>query len=447
MTRALITLTLILIANICQAQYVPELFSWGDFGTTEIYAGGSNGVELILTDQHSLPDARLLASHLSRTGKLAAILSIEQYLQQQNNDKRCFDAATPLAVYAQDVQQHHHFFHFEPAFITALGTAGDYLFAMLSQIPKGVFRGAYSQTIGSIILLPNNLCQPNPAVKWNQTNHLATLNFYSAPATPWRSFTEPEWLKPWFYNIFPSRNWLNERDNFERHLMEPTKTSAVNAQVSVDSLPLVEVLPLANQQYSQDDLFAVVISGDGGWANIDKDIANSLAAKGIAVVGWNSLDYFWEGKTPEIAGRDLQLLLDTYSARWHKNKILLIGFSMGADVMPFMVNRLNATTQRQLLSVNLLNPSTNVDFTFHLSGWLNNAKEAPYKLYPEVKDWQQWITNCFYSTREQSLCDVLAQHPPATVKQQLFYLEGDHHFNGDVAQLVELILNHTPTLN
>jgi type IV secretory pathway VirJ component len=125
----------------------------------------------------------------------------------------------------------------------------------------------------------------------------------------------------------------------------------------------------------------------------------------------------------------------------------LVGFSMGADVMPFMVNRLNADTQQQILSVSLLNPSINVDFTFHLSGWLNTKKEAPFILYPEVKDWRQWATNCFYSTREQSLCALLEQSAaPIPAQQQLFFLAGDHHFNGNVKQLLELILKHSPGL-
>jgi type IV secretory pathway VirJ component len=436
-------LCLVLFANFCQAQYSPEKFSWGDFGTTEIYSGGSNGLELILTDDASMQDARSLAAHLSQTGKVAAILSIDTYLQQISlTQKSCFDAATPLSVYAQDVQQQHHFFHFEPAFITGLGHAGEYLFAMLSQTPKGIFRGAFSVQTDDDIQLPVNLCRPNPAVSWDAKSHQTRLNVQLLPATPWRSVSVNHWIKPWLQATVPQQSWRAARDQFEQQLFQPTQATSAD----ISSLPLVEVNPEAQAIYAHSDVFAVVISGDGGWANIDKDIANGLAAKGIAVVGWNSLEYFWEGKTPDIAGRDLQQVLDYYGQRWHKHKIMLIGFSMGADVMPFMINRLNANTQQQLLSVSLLNPSTSVDFTFHLSGWLNTHNKAPYSLYPEVKDWRQWATNCFYSTREQSLCARLEQSATLPAQQQLFFLAGDHHFNGNVEQLIDLIISHTPSL-
>ena len=49
---------------------------------------------------------------------------------------------------------------------------------------------------------------------------------------------------------------------------------------------------------------AVIYSGDGGWRDIDKDIAGALQEKGIPVVGVDSLRYFWSEKTPDqVAAR------------------------------------------------------------------------------------------------------------------------------------------------
>jgi hypothetical protein len=39
---------------------------------------------------------------------------------------------------------------------------------------------------------------------------------------------------------------------------------------------------------------AVVVSGDGGWAGIDRDLGEELAREGLPVVGLNSLQYFWK---------------------------------------------------------------------------------------------------------------------------------------------------------
>ena len=42
------------------------------------------------------------------------------------------------------------------------------------------------------------------------------------------------------------------------------------------------------------DTFAVLLSGDGGWAGLDKEVAAALAARGIPVAGIDSLRYFWQ---------------------------------------------------------------------------------------------------------------------------------------------------------
>ena len=55
------------------------------------------------------------------------------------------------------------------------------------------------------------------------------------------------------------------------------------------------------QAGTSSDTLVVFVSGDGGWAKIDKEISAVLAATGMPVVGLNALQYFWTKKTPEIA--------------------------------------------------------------------------------------------------------------------------------------------------
>jgi len=44
--------------------------------------------------------------------------------------------------------------------------------------------------------------------------------------------------------------------------------------------------------------FAIILSGDGGWVSIDRDLSTAFAQRGIPVVGWDSLKYFWTARTP-----------------------------------------------------------------------------------------------------------------------------------------------------
>jgi len=44
--------------------------------------------------------------------------------------------------------------------------------------------------------------------------------------------------------------------------------------------------------------FAIIMSGDGGWAGLDHDVAAALSANGVPVVGLDSLRYYWTARTP-----------------------------------------------------------------------------------------------------------------------------------------------------
>ncbi len=91
---------------------------------------------------------------------------------------------------------------------------------------------------------------------------------------------------------------------------------------------------------TEKQYLAVIISGDGGWAGIDRDIGNSLAADGVPVVGFNSLQYFWKKRTPEETAKDIGTVIQELPFRVAESKVVLIGYSLGADVLPFIVNRL-----------------------------------------------------------------------------------------------------------
>lgn len=422
----------------CNAQHQAEILRWGDFDNTWIYPGGTRAVELILTDTASQQQAQQFAAQLSWQGHLAAVLNIDTYVKNiAARGASCFDAATPLSVYAQDIQQQHQFKHFTQAFITGFGSAGSYVFAMLGQLPKGIYRGAYSIDWIYQIDMPIPPCKNSAQAQWQPQQKKLVLDITHPPATPWKLFNFNNLVAQLTPKISVLANWQRDKESFmhELDLQENKNKNAVSA------LPLIE-LPIT-QTNDNNDLLAIIISGDGGWANIDKDIANQLVQQGVAVVGWNSLDYFWEEKSPDIAGKDLQATIDYYLPLWNKKRVLLIGFSMGADVMPFMVNRLNTNTKEKIVNVSLLNPSTSVDFVFHVSGWLGNSGPAAHLLYPEMKDWDSWPTVCLYSEIKDCLCEKIQENIAAKPESQhLFYLPGDHHFDGNYQALIQLILGN-----
>ena len=203
----------------------------------------------------------------------------------------------------------------------------------------------------------------------------------------------------------------------------------------IADLPLVEVPPTG----PETDSLAVFVTGDGGWAGIDKDIAGILAKNGIGVVGLDSLRYFWTRRTPAGGGADLARIMRHYLAAWNKKQVILIGFSLGADALPPMAANLPADLRQSIRQVTLLAPSTYVELEFHVSDWMHDDEASQdIALLPEVRKLEPVPILCVYGRdEERSLCAEL-RADEATVES----LPGSHHFNGEYAAVAALILKH-----
>jgi type IV secretory pathway VirJ component len=203
-------------------------------------------------------------------------------------------------------------------------------------------------------------------------------------------------------------------------------------------LALVELpAPAAPIDPTLRDTFVILLSGDGGWANIDKDIGEALNAHGLPVVGWNSLQYFWQEKSPQQAGADLARTIVHYQQTWRRPRVLLIGFSLGADVLPFMINRLPAAQRAAIVDTVFLGLAAQVDFQFHVANWLGGNSSTARPLAPELAKLQGLPMLCIYGTDDD---ETICSSKPAGM--ETIALPGDHHFDGDYPRATQLILDH-----
>lgn len=183
---------------------------------------------------------------------------------------------------------------------------------------------------------------------------------------------------------------------------------------------------------------AVIISGDGGWRDIDKSIGEWLSQRGVAVVGIDSLRYFWSRKTPDEVAADLALLFDHYGAEFGTDRYAIIGFSFGSDVMPDVWPRLPKTVKDHVRVVSLMALGTNADFEVTVEGFIGTASAESRPLRPLLHNLPLDRTQCIYGREEAEDGDTSCTAPEIEGAQRI-PLEGGHHFDGDYAKAAEAI--------
>ncbi len=220
-----------------------------------------------------------------------------------------------------------------------------------------------------------------------------------------------------------------------------SRLAAIDARLSLPppptalgDLPVVEVP--ATGTASDNNTFAIILSGDGGWAGLDQDVAKALSARGIPVVGLDSLRYYWTPRKPEGVAADVDKLVRYYLAHWNRQRVLLIGYSQGADVMPFILNRLPEATRSKLAIGAAMGLGTHAAFEFHVTNWVQDD-DSGLPILPEARKITGVPFLCIYGTDEtDSLCPQLDPH-----KVKVVAMKGGHHFGGNYDALAGTILD------
>lgn len=228
-------------------------------------------------------------------------------------------------------------------------------------------------------------------------------------------------------------SWRDQVSQFLSNTIFQAEPAIVIEEGALQEIPVVEI-PSSN---ITKDTLGIMISGDGGWADIDATLSKFLGNRGYPVVGLDALRFFWNKKTPEETAQAISTMIGFYGKKYHTKKTLLIGYSLGADVMPFIANRLPKPQKDALAGIVLLNPGPLVAFEMHISDWLgieNNEGAVPIE--PELKKITYTPLVCIYGETEAPTgCQSLFKSP--TTKK----LPGDHHFNGDYETLGKTFLS------
>lgn len=182
---------------------------------------------------------------------------------------------------------------------------------------------------------------------------------------------------------------------------------------------------------------AIILSGDGGWRSTVDDLAKALVEKNIPVVGLNCREYFWKSKTPEQTTKDVYAIIEYFNTKWHINKILWIGYSFGADVTPFIINRLPDSIQNNIQQIILLSPFITTDFEVHIRDLFNiGVPTYDYNVVNEAKQIQDIPITCIFGDAEKpERMNAFSNAGFRTVT-----IKSDHHFDDNIDAILNLTL-------
>jgi type IV secretory pathway VirJ component len=432
-----------------------DTLAYGRFGPVVVYRERPHPSHVVLFMSgdggwnHGVVD---MARSLASLDAAVVGVDIRRYLAAlERAGGPCGYPAADFEALSQWVQRRLGYSAYVPPVLVGYSSGATLVYATLVQAPPGTFLGGISLGFCSDLRLQRPLCRAGGlTLAAGRQGRVSVL-----PADTVRS--------PWFvlhgaddssctaaraesfvrqvrgarlvrlsgvgHGFSVEAHWMPRfREVFERlSRMQPRRAPAPPA---VRDLPLVEV-----PAKGDSGELAVIMSGDGGWASLDRDIGQALAARGIPVVGFNSLQYFWRARTPDEASRDLARVLRHYLNAWNARDALLVGYSLGADVLPFMVSRLPPDLRSRVHLVALLGPERTATFEFHVAEWLGGAGRGPATA-PEIERLTGLRVLCFYGEDEtDSACRLV--HPGAAT---VVRVPGGHHFGGSYESLAERIL-------
>ena len=407
-----------------------------------------------------------MAKALVAKGAFVAGINTPQYLSElEKEGGQCSFPDGDLENLSHTVQAYYHLPTYLEPILVGYSSGATLAYATLVQAPKDTFAGALTLGFCPDLNLHKPICEGS-GIKFEKRKDGAGVNYLPAKqlADPWivlngsndqvcqlspnkafvQSVPNSEFveLPKVGHGFSVPANWMPQFEAaFDKLSAKKAARTVPAPPASLSGLPIVEVP--AKDGAPASDVFALLISGDGGWAGIDEDVAAALSAKGIPVIGIDSLRYFWTPRTPDGLANDLDKVLRYYLANLKKKRALLIGYSQGADVLPFALNRLPAETRSQLAVAAVMGLSEDALFEFHLASWVG-AQDKGLPTMPEIKRLEA-IHNgppllCLYGEEDdEALCPKLDPKQVQVVK-----MKGGHHFSGAYDKLAEAILAAIP---
>ncbi|NTJ44535.1 virulence factor family protein [Agrobacterium larrymoorei] len=398
----------------------------------------TSSVFLISDENGWGPEEQAQADALLEKGAAVVGIDLPKYLEAlKADDDDCIYMISDIEELAQEIQRKAGVSNYSPPLIAGIGEGGTLALAMIAQSPAATVGEAVAVDPVAGIPLEKVLCTPATKQKDNgRTIYGLTDGPLPAPVNV--LFTSKADQKGrdhvnTLVQSHPDIDVSDVKDDAQAALIQILQ-DRIEAAANSDN-PLGLPLTVLEAKPTMDTM-AIIYSGDGGWRDLDKDVGDFLQKDGVPTIGVDSLRYFWSEKKPEEISSDLSRIIETYRKEFKVDKVLLIGYSFGADILPVAFNNLADKDKARVVQMSLLSLSHEVSYEISVGGWLGVSADGAEDPVNDLAKIDPKIVQCVYGTDdEDAACPALKDKGV-----EIIGIDGGHHFDEDYEALTKRIV-------
>jgi type IV secretory pathway VirJ component len=408
--------------------------------------GTSKDVVLLVSDADGW-DSRAEDVAMAAAASGRTVLGIDLKAFQAGMDKTddtCSFPVNDLEAVSQQVQKDLPFSQYHPPALVGIGAGAALAYASVTESLPGTFSAGIGLDFCPVYLAPRPFCPDAPTTTSDEGGGRYRFGAAEQAQIPWTATAKAGCSADLMDGVMdhtPNAVRLDARPaRWSEAVTEALdRIAGADAASGIADIPLVEIPGEAGKagDSAGADTLAIFWSGDGGWRDIDREIGQELARSGMPVVGVDSLRYFWREQRPEAIAHDLDRMISHYTAKWGRSKVLLIGYSFGADMLPFAINKLPEGSRAHIRLVSLLGFAKKADFEVGIAGWLGVDSSGAEDTLAEIAKLPPIPLQCVYGTEE----DDTGCTAPELNRASKLRMNGGHHFDGDYKEVASAILD------
>lgn len=379
------------------------------------------------------PSDDKLVEALRASGDVVLGVDMKNYAAVlDKDDGACLYVVGEITDLAQTAQRELGIQTYLPPILVGTGEGATFAYAALADAPVNTLGGAVAAGFDNRLTLKLPFCPGSTATK-TADGKAFTYAFDNAVPEPGTLLVRPDQFEAVTEQASAQPGLTVQ--TFDADSLETQVTTTVAAMATTiepfGNLPAVD-LPAKGKPRA----VAILISGDGGWRDIDKSIGDWLSTQNVHVVGLDSLHYFWSKRTPEELSTDMTALIKDADPTGQL-PVMLIGYSFGADVIPFAWPLLPKPLQDRTKVLALMAPSQSTSFQVTVTGWLG-IDDSGYDIAPAIAKLPTDRVLCLYGEDDdESSCT-----DPLLKNVKVVKTVGGHHFDGDYTSLAKQFLDY-----